>query len=77
MQMPYFLLLLLIIHIILQRQLFIRFIREIGPNKGIFTGTDKIFLFINTVFSDALEKACIDNGLLNALSDLDKIERIP
>jgi hypothetical protein len=49
--------------------------REIGPNKGIFTGTDKIFLFLNTAFSDAIEKACIDNGLLNALSDVDKAEQ--
>ena len=46
--------------------------REIGPNRGIFTGTDTIFSFLNTVFSDAIEKACIDDGLLNALGNLDK-----
>jgi hypothetical protein len=32
---------------------------------------------LNTIFSDAMEKACIDDGLLNALSGLDKIERKP
>ena len=45
---------------------------EIGPNRGIFTGTDKIFLFLNNAFSDALEKAWIQNGMLRALRDLDK-----
>ncbi len=46
--------------------------QEIGPNKGIFTGTNKIFLFLNTVFSNAIEKAWIDYGMLNALRSLDK-----
>ena len=45
--------------------------QKIGPNKGIFTGTNKIFLFLNTVFSDAIEKAWIDYGMLNALRSLD------
>jgi hypothetical protein len=43
-----------------------------GPNQGLFTGTNKIFLFLNTVFSDAIEKAWIDYGMLNTLSSLDK-----
>ena len=46
--------------------------QKIGPNKGIFTGTNKIFLFLNTVFSNAIEKAWIDYGMLNALRALDK-----
>jgi hypothetical protein len=46
--------------------------QKIGPNKGIFTGTNKIFLFLNTVFSNAIEKAWIDYGKLNALRSLDK-----
>jgi hypothetical protein len=46
--------------------------RKIGPNKGIFTGTKKIFLFLNSVFSNAIEKAWIDYGMLNALRSLDK-----
>ena len=46
--------------------------RRIGPNRGIFTGTNKIFLFLNTVFSDAIEKAWIDYGMLNTLRSLDK-----
>jgi hypothetical protein len=46
--------------------------RKIGPNKGIFTGKKKIFLFLNTVFSDAIEKAWNDYGMLNALSGLEK-----
>ena len=46
--------------------------QKIGPNKGIFTGTNKIFLFLNTVFSDAIEKAWIEYGMLNALRALDK-----
>ncbi len=46
--------------------------RKIGPNRGIFTGTNKIFLFLNTVFSNAIEKAWIDYGMLNALRSLDK-----
>jgi hypothetical protein len=45
--------------------------QEIGPNKGIFTGTNKIFLFLNTVFARAMEKAWIDDGMLNALRSLD------
>ena len=46
--------------------------QEIGPNKGIFTSKNKIFLFLNTVFSNAIEKAWIDYGMLNALRSLDK-----
>ena len=46
--------------------------QKIGPNKGIFTGTNKIFLFLNTVFSDAVEQAWIEYGMLNALRALDK-----
>ena len=46
--------------------------QKIGPNKGIFTGTKKIFSFLNAIFSDAIEKAWIDNGMLNALKSLDK-----
>ena len=46
--------------------------QKIGPNKGIFTSTNKIFLFLNTVFSNAIEKAWIDYGMLNALRSLDK-----
>ncbi len=46
--------------------------RRMGPNQGLFTGTNKIFLFWNTVFSDAIEKAWIDYGMLNTLSSLDK-----
>lgn len=46
--------------------------QKIGPNKGIFTSTNKIFLFLNTVFSNAIEKAWIDYGMLNALRNLDK-----
>ncbi|MBW2412236.1 MAG: hypothetical protein JRF72_20740 [Deltaproteobacteria bacterium] len=45
---------------------------RIGRNAGIFTGTDKIFLFLNKAFSDALEKAWIENGMSSALRDLDK-----
>jgi hypothetical protein len=41
--------------------------RKIGPNKGIFTGTNIIFLFLNTVFSDAIEKAWIEYGMLGSL----------
>jgi len=46
--------------------------RKIGRNRGIFTGTHKIFLFLNKAFSDAIEKAWIENGMLNALSAIDK-----
>ena len=46
--------------------------QKIGPNKDIFTGTHKIFLFLNSVFSNAIEKAWIDYGMLNALRSLDK-----
>jgi hypothetical protein len=46
--------------------------RRMGPNRGMFTGTNKIFLFLNTVFSDAIEKAWIDYGMLNTLRSLDK-----
>jgi hypothetical protein len=45
--------------------------QKIGPNKGIFTSTNKIFLFLNAVFSDAIEKAWIDYGMLNALRSID------
>ena len=37
----------------------------------IFTSTKKIFLFFNIVFSDAIEKAWIDDGMLNALRSLE------
>ena len=47
--------------------------QEIGPNKGIFTGTKKIFLFLNTVFSKAIEKAWIDHGMRAALKSFDKM----
>ena len=46
--------------------------RKICPNKGIFTGTDKIFLFLNTVFLNVIEKAWIEHVMLNALRGLDK-----
>lgn len=45
--------------------------RKIGPNKGIFTGTDKIFLFLNAVFSNAIKKAWIDHGMRNGFRSLD------
>ncbi len=46
--------------------------RNMGPNQGIFTNTNKTFLFFNTVFSDAIQKAWIDHGMLKALESLDK-----
>jgi hypothetical protein len=46
--------------------------RRMGSNQGLFTSTNKIFLFLNTVFSNAIEKAWIDNGMLNALKNFDK-----
>ena len=46
--------------------------QRMGPNRGIFTGTNKIFLFLNTVFSDSIEKAWVDYGMLNTLKSLDK-----
>ena len=46
--------------------------QKIGPNKGIFTGTNKIFSFLNTVFSDAINNAWIDQGMLDGLKSLDK-----
>ncbi len=36
-------------------------------DRGLFTGANRIFLFLNTVYSNAIEKAWIDNGMLNAL----------
>ena len=47
--------------------------QKIGSNKGIFTGTNKIFLFLNSVFSNAIEKAWIDYDMLNVLRSLDKM----
>jgi len=49
--------------------------RRMGPNKGIFTSANKIFLFFNRVFSDAIEKAWINNGMANALRNLDRKPR--
>jgi hypothetical protein len=46
--------------------------RRMGGNRGIFTATNKIFSFLNRVFSDAIEKAWIDFGLLDTLKGLDK-----
>ena len=37
----------------------------------------KKFCFINEVFSDGVEKACIEGGMLNALRGLDKTESPP
>jgi hypothetical protein len=47
--------------------------RRMGRNRGVFTGTNNIFLFLNKVFSDAIEEAWIDHGMLNALRDWTKI----
>jgi hypothetical protein len=41
--------------------------RRIGPNRGVFTGTEKVFMFVNRVFSDAIDDAWIDGGMKNAL----------
>ena len=44
--------------------------RKMGKNKGVFTGASKIFSFFNLVFSKAIEKAWIDDGMLKALGSL-------
>jgi hypothetical protein len=46
--------------------------RRMGRNQGVFTGTDKIFSFLNRVFSDAIEEAWVDSGMLNSLENLDE-----
>jgi hypothetical protein len=39
--------------------------RRMGRNRCVFTGTNKIYSFLNTVFSDAIEKTWIDYGMLS------------
>jgi hypothetical protein len=46
--------------------------RKMGKNKGVFTGARKIFSFFNLVFSRAIEKAWIDDGMLKALGSLNE-----
>jgi hypothetical protein len=41
--------------------------QKIGPNRGIFTGASRVFWFFKLVFSDAINKAWIDGGMLKAL----------
>ena len=47
-------------------------LQKIGPNKGIFTGTDKIFSFLNTAFADAIKDAWLDHGMQNSLRSLNE-----
>ena len=44
--------------------------RRIGPNRGVFTSTEKTFFFLNRVFSDAIEDAWINDGMRAALKGL-------
>ena len=44
--------------------------RKMGKHKGVFTGASKIFSFFNLVFSKAIEKAWVDDGMLKALGSL-------
>jgi len=46
--------------------------RKMGKSRGVFTGGGKIFSFFNLVFSRAIEKAWIDDGMLKALADLNE-----
>ncbi len=50
----------------------IEYFGKMGPNKGIFTRTNRIFSFLNTALSDAIERAWIDYGMSNALKNLNK-----
>ena len=46
--------------------------RKMGKSQGVFTSARKIFSFFNLVFSQALEKAWFDDGMLKALGSLNE-----
>jgi hypothetical protein len=46
--------------------------QKMSKSQGVFTGARKIFSFFNLLFSSAIEKAWIDDGMLEALESLDK-----
>jgi len=48
--------------------------RTMSKSRGVFTGTSKIFSFFNLIFSSAIEKAWIDDGMLKALGSLNEID---
>ena len=47
-------------------------VQEMPKHKGIFTSTDRIFSFLNTVFSKGISEAWVNRGMLKALESLNK-----
>lgn len=52
----------------------IKVYQNMNKTRGVFTGASKMFLFFNLVFSKAIEKAWIDDGMLKALRSLNENE---